>query len=105
MVVTADRQPNHLCGFNPGRHQSLQRTQGSPVCCQATISVRSEPEPMARRLSSAIMSRQRWFASRRLRQRMASFRVLPSAIFVSKYRRPRLLGIRTWVTAMSGSLS
>lgn len=38
----------------------------------------------ARRRSSAIMSRHRWLARRRLRQRIASLRLLPSAILVSK---------------------
>jgi len=35
------------------------------------------------RRSSAIMSRQRWLASRRFKQRIASLPELPSAIFVS----------------------
>jgi hypothetical protein len=37
-----------------------------------------------RRRSSAIIIRQMWLANRRLRHRMASLQVLPSAIFLSK---------------------
>ncbi len=54
---------------------------GSDVC-QAAISV--SVTIVARRRSSAIIMRQMWLASRRLRHLMASLRVLPSAIFLSK---------------------
>ena len=56
-------------------------TRGSSVFCQAAISV--PPGWSAACRSSAIMSRQRWFARRRFRARIASLRVLPSAILVS----------------------
>jgi hypothetical protein len=61
---------------------AIGATQGSSVLCQAAIGW--SIVLLARRCSSAIMSRQRLLASRRLRRRIASLRVLPSAILVSK---------------------
>jgi len=66
--------------------------------CQAAIS--SLSVVAAARRSSVIIGRQRWMARRRFRQRMASLRVLPSAILLSKYEHPMLFGMRTWVTVI-----
>ena len=63
-------------------HGQSPQNPGFLCVCQAAISV---PVVAAlSRCSSAIMRRQRWLASRRFRHRIASLRVLPSAILVSK---------------------
>ncbi len=69
-------------GWNPITRASIRSDPGFLCVCQAAI---SWPSGLAgRRRSSAIIMRQMWLASRRLRHRMASLRVLPSAIFLSK---------------------
>lgn len=54
-----------------------------PAALELVVAPGCPPEPVLARRSSWIISRQRWSARRRFRQRIASLWVFPSVIFRS----------------------
>jgi len=75
-----------LAVAGPGSDLSEESAVGvEPAALDSSVASVCPPGPAARvlRRSSAIITRQMWSASLRFRQRLASFALLPSAIFRS----------------------